>query len=142
MSILSAGLLLDGAVALLLAATLVYCVILERRLSALRSGQDGLKKVVADLDAATSRAQAAIGGLRAAGEAGAAALETKLGPAKALTDELTLMLEAGESLAQRLAHGRAGDAATSALRAAAASARTPAPAQPGEAILRALKDAR
>ena len=40
----------------LLAATLFYCIVLERKLAALRSGQDGLKKTLASLNGAVAAA--------------------------------------------------------------------------------------
>ncbi|MBL4864552.1 MAG: hypothetical protein JKY63_06665 [Rhodobiaceae bacterium] len=42
-------LILDALVAILLAATIFYCAMLDRRLKALRSGQDGFKAIIDQL---------------------------------------------------------------------------------------------
>jgi hypothetical protein len=102
------GLILEGIVAVLLAATLVYCIILERKLRALRSGQDGLKALIEGLNAATQRAQFSVAELRRTGEEIDDRLRGKLSAGKALGDELELMIEAGNNLANRLEGGRTG----------------------------------
>ncbi|MEQ9247964.1 MAG: DUF6468 domain-containing protein, partial [Nitratireductor sp.] len=53
-------LLLDGLVAILLGATIFYCAMLDRKLKALRSGQDGLKQTIDQLNTATARAEISI----------------------------------------------------------------------------------
>ena len=54
----------------LLALTLCYCVILERRLAAVRKGQEGLSRTIGELNMAISGAGASLRALKAAaGEA-------------------------------------------------------------------------
>ncbi len=100
------GMILEALVAVLLVVTVVYCAILDRRLKALRSGQDGLKAIVEALDGATRRAQTSIGELRAAAEATGLALSAHTAKGRALCDELQIMAEAGNALADRLAAAR------------------------------------
>ena len=50
----------------LLALTLVYCVVLERRLAAVRKGQEGLKTHIGELNMAISGAGASLRALKAA----------------------------------------------------------------------------
>jgi Domain of unknown function (DUF6468) len=102
--------ILEVMVAVLLVVTVVYCAMLDRRLKALRSGQDGLKAIIQGLDGATRRAQASIGELRAAGEATGLALSAHTTKGRALSDELQIMIEAGNALADRLEGSRAGAA--------------------------------
>ena len=102
------GMILEVLVAVLLVVTVVYCAILDRRLKALRSGQDGLKAIIEGLDGATRRAQTSIGELRAAAEATGMNLSGHVAKARALSDELQIMLEAGNVLADRLEGSRAG----------------------------------
>ena len=45
---------LELGLEVLLALTLVYCVILERRLAAVRKGQEGLKQTIGELNMAIS----------------------------------------------------------------------------------------
>lgn len=62
------GMILDGVLMLLLVAALGYGVRLERKLSALREGQQAFASAVTDLNAAAGRAEAALASLRASGQ--------------------------------------------------------------------------
>ena len=99
------GLLLEGLVAILLVLTVVYCFILDRRLRQLRSGQDGLRSLIDGLNAATERAQGGIAQLKIAGDAAGHDLRDAVTKARALSDELSVMIEAGNNIADRLADG-------------------------------------
>ncbi|MGF1455561.1 MAG: DUF6468 domain-containing protein [Alphaproteobacteria bacterium] len=153
-------LILEAMLAALLVITAAYCVILDRKLRQLRSGQDGLRDIIKGLNGATERAQSAISQLKVAGEAHARDLKTQIAHAKALTDELGLMIESGNSLADRLEGGRNGlenarrrgtDAGAGveplwAAREAGANGRETPPGSPQHAfedrLRRALRDAR
>ena len=50
MPMLNISLLVEIGLSVLLLATIVYCAVLERKLSALRKGQDGLKDTIARLN--------------------------------------------------------------------------------------------
>ncbi len=99
------GLLLEGLVAILLVMTVVYCFILDRRLRQLRSGQDGLKELIGGLNSATERAQGSVAQLKIAGDAAGGDLRDVVTKARALSDELSVMIEAGNNIADRLAGG-------------------------------------
>ena len=90
-------LLLSG----LLAATLVYCIVLERRLAAVRKGQDGLRKMIGELNGAISGAGASLRALKLAAADAAGTLDDRLKRARALADELSLLTNSGERIAQR-----------------------------------------
>ncbi len=107
MTALPMDLILEAVLAGLLVLTVVYCVILDRKLRQLRSGQDGLRDIIKGLNAATERAQSSIAHLKIAGQAQSEALMGQISQAKGLTDELGLMIESGNSLADRLEGGRA-----------------------------------
>jgi hypothetical protein len=96
------GVLLEGIVCLFLIATIVYCAMLDRRLRAMRSGQDGLRDLVRDLNAATTQAVSAIDNLKNASAATGEDLGERVQRARALADELALMLDAGDRIADRL----------------------------------------
>ncbi len=113
---LPVGLILEGLLAILLGVTVFYCVLLDRRLRNLRSGQDGMREVIANLNAATARAQASIGQLTVASQETGTQLRDVLTKGSAIRDELALMIETGNNLADRLegasgAGGRAGQSA-------------------------------
>lgn len=61
------GMILDGVLMLLLVAALGYGVRLEKKLTALRNGQQAFATAVTELNAAAGRAEAALGSLRASG---------------------------------------------------------------------------
>lgn len=62
------GMILDGVLMLLLVAALGYGVRLEKKLSALRAGQQAFATAVSELNAAAGRAEAALASLRASGQ--------------------------------------------------------------------------
>lgn len=62
------GMILDGVLMLLLVAALGYGVRLEKKLSALRAGQQAFASAVADLNLAAGRAESALASLRASGQ--------------------------------------------------------------------------
>lgn len=62
------GMILDGVLMLLLVAALGYGVRLERKLTALRDGQQAFASAVTDLNAAAGRAESALASLRASGQ--------------------------------------------------------------------------
>ena len=98
----------------LLAATLVYCAILERRLAALRNGQDGLKQTIGELNGAITTAGACMRSLKESVAHAGEALDQRLGRARGMADELALLVASGERAATRievqtgLKNGRSG----------------------------------
>lgn len=92
---------LELTLTVLLAATLVYCIVLERRLAQVRQGQDGLKDMIAELNAAIAGAGASLRALKAAAGEAAATLDERLKRARAVADELSLLSSSGERIAER-----------------------------------------
>jgi hypothetical protein len=99
------ALLVEIALTVLLAATLVYCAVLERRLAALRKGQDGFRATVAELNTAITAAGASMRLLKTAATGAAATLEEQTSGARALIDELALLTASGERIAERIERG-------------------------------------
>ncbi len=104
-----AGLVLEGTVIVLLVATIVFCIILERRMRAFRADHEGFALLIGDLNEATRNAEKAVSGLKLTATEAEADLGDKLRRARALSDELTFMVDAGNSLAERLAGARAAE---------------------------------
>src|ERR1700750_1718387 len=93
---------LELALEVLLAFTLGYCVILERRLAAVRKGQEGLKRHIGELNMAIAGAGASLRALKPpAGEA-AHTLDDRLKRARLHIDELSVLTTSGERIAQRM----------------------------------------
>lgn len=101
------SLIVEIALTLLLAATLVYCAILERRLSALRRNQDGFKETIGELNQAIAAAGASMRMLKTAASGAGEALDERLSRARNLSDELALLTNSGERIAQRIERGAA-----------------------------------
>jgi hypothetical protein len=87
---------------ILLAATLGYCILLERRLSAVRKGQEGLKTHIGELNMAIAGAGASLRALKAAAGEAAATLDDRLKRARLHIDELSVLTTSGERIAQRM----------------------------------------
>jgi hypothetical protein len=86
----------------LLALTLVYCMILERRLAAVRKGQEGLRKTIGELNMAIAGAGASLRALKSAAGEAAHTLDDRLKRARLHIDELSVLTASGERIAQRM----------------------------------------
>jgi hypothetical protein len=86
----------------LLAFTLCYCVILERRLATVRKGQEGLSRIIGELNMAISGAGASLRALKAAAGEAAQTLDQRLKRAQLHIDELSVLTVSGERIASRM----------------------------------------
>jgi len=102
---MNVSLIVELVLIALLAMTLVTCIVLERKLSALRKGQDGLKQTIGELNGAIVSAGASMRTLKSAAAGAAETLDARLESARAMIDELSLMTASGERIAQRIAGG-------------------------------------
>jgi hypothetical protein len=93
---------LELALEVLLAFTLAYCVILERRLAAVRKGQEGLSRTIGELNMAISGAGASLRALKSAAGEAAQTLDERLKRARLHIDELSVLTVSGERIAQRM----------------------------------------
>ncbi|MBI1778639.1 MAG: hypothetical protein HYR63_25135 [Proteobacteria bacterium] len=96
------ALILDGLVAVLLVATIVYAWLLNRRLGGLRAHRDELQTTINQFTEATKRAEVSIQTLRAIAEQSAKALQGPVDRAQALRDELSFMIGRADDLAGRI----------------------------------------
>src|SRR3954468_6779981 len=93
---------LELALEVLLAFTLGYCVVLERRLAAVRKGQEGLKRHIGELNMAIAGAGASLRALKSAADEAAQTLDDRLKRARLHIDELSVLTTSGERIAQRM----------------------------------------
>lgn len=93
---------LDVTIIALLIPTIVYAVILNRRLTALRSNREDLGKLITAFNEATSRVELGIPRLRKASEEVGLALDEHRARAQELRDDLAFMVERADSMADRL----------------------------------------
>ena len=87
---------------ILLAATLCYCIVLERRLAAVRKGQEGLSRTIGELNMAIAGAGASLRALKAAAGEAAQTLDERLKRARLHIDELSVLTASGERIADRI----------------------------------------
>ncbi len=97
-----AGMVLDAVVAGLLVATIIYCMVLDRRIRSFKAEQKLLSGLVGDLNSATKNAEEAVAGLKVSSQAAQGDLGGKLSKARSLSDELAFMVETGSNIAARL----------------------------------------
>ena len=105
---MSFALFVELVLVVLLAATLGYCAVLERRLAQLRKGQDGFKDTIAELNAAIASASVSMRQLKSTATGAVETLEDRLTRARSLSDELSLLTTSGERIAQRIEKGATG----------------------------------
>ena len=83
-------LVLEGLLAVMLAACLFYFWRLDQKLGALRSGQDGALRAAAELAQATSQAEAAVRAMRSTAQDAGRDLQARINDARATADRLGL----------------------------------------------------
>ena len=98
----STGLFIESAVALLMALTLGYCVILNRRLVALHADREALKLMVGDLITATNLSNQAIKELKATAIEADMTLSSRLEEAERFGIQLANHINSGAAMMQRI----------------------------------------
>ena len=93
---------LDVIVAGLLAATIAYAVVLNRRIGQLRSNRDDLAKLISTFNESTQRAETGLQKLRRAAEEVGGSLQERAEKAQSLRDDLAFMTERADAMANRL----------------------------------------
>ncbi len=96
------SLYLEIALEILLAFTLGYCVLLERRLAAVRKGQEGLSRTIGELNMAIAGAGASLRALKSAAGEAAQTLDERLKRARLHIDELSVLTASGDRIAARM----------------------------------------
>jgi hypothetical protein len=92
----------DLVVAVLLVITIAFAAILNRRLAVLRSDKAQLQALIQSLSTASHGAESAVAALKSTNDEAGRQLETRLGRAQGLCDDLAYMIERGNTLADRL----------------------------------------
>jgi len=90
---------------ILLAATLAYCILLERRLATVRKGQEGLSRTIGELNMAIAGAGASLRALKSAAGEAAGTLDERLKRARLHIDELAVLTGSAERIADRIERG-------------------------------------
>ena len=128
--VLSPALLLDGLIVVLLAASIAYAVILNRKLTRLRRDRGEMEAVSARLIEATDGAQKNLEGLRAHADQVGPRLQKDLARAQGCADELAFLIERAEAVSGRLERARAAAPARPANQGAATRVEPPVKSPP------------
>ncbi len=96
------SLLINGIVIVLLGATIVYAARLSKHLKTFRDSRKDFDRLVRDLSAQIAKADDAVAALKQTARDNGRNLQEKIDAAKALSDELQLMVESGDSIASRI----------------------------------------
>lgn len=99
---MSVELLLNIIIICLLVPTIVFAVILNRRLEVLRSSRNDLGRLIEAFNEATTRAEAGIPRLKQAADSTGAHLKDQLQKAQMLRDDLAFMIERADAVISRL----------------------------------------
>ena len=97
------GIAIESVVAALLAVTIVYCFLLNKRLTRLKTDEEGLKGTIAELIAATDAAQRAIGGLKLTVQECDQGLGERLKAAELVAADIGRHMAASEQVLAKLA---------------------------------------
>jgi hypothetical protein len=100
---LSLGIIVESLVAILLATTIGYCVILNQKLRRLHADRDTLRKMVTDLVQATALATSAVQELKTAAYEADTTLQNRLVEAEEFGVELANHVTAGQQLMDKIA---------------------------------------
>lgn len=96
------GLFLDIVIIALLGATIFYAMRLSRHLDVFRSNRTDMERLIRELSTQITRAQEGVTALDDAAKESGDELRDLVNKSRALSEELALMNEAGNSLAERL----------------------------------------
>ena len=124
----SLGMVVESSVAVLLAVTIGYCMVLNRRLKRLHGDREALGKMVADLVQATTLANAAVGELKRAALDSDQQLKDRIGQAEKLELSLTAHMTNGGQLMEKIARITAAAKPQSTIEARAEVIRNETPA--------------
>ncbi len=134
--------IVDGVLAILLIAVIVVSSVVYRRLSTIREGQEQLRQLVDSLNNAVVDAQRSVGNIRQAALDADEKLGSQIKRAKSMAEELSMITEAGNNLADRIEQGLTGERTPAPNKAAAESAEPKANKKQQQEILAALREAR
>ena len=96
----------ESLIAVLLVAAIYMCWRVDQRMKALRSGQDGMRQTITELNEAVERARASLAALDRAAKEHGQSLHDEVKRAEVLSEELAFLNGAGERRANRLANPR------------------------------------
>jgi hypothetical protein len=97
-----AGLFLNVLILGALCVTIFYCLRLSRQFDQMRADRKVFEALIQGLNAASARAEASIKAFKEVAVGNGDILQDKINKSRAMVDELEIMIQAGDSLADRL----------------------------------------
>lgn len=85
-----------------LGVTIFHCLRLSRQFNEMQANRKAFEALIQSLNVASSRAEAVIRSLKEAAMDSGDALQEKMGRARALSEEMEIIIQAGDNLANRL----------------------------------------
>lgn len=96
------GLVFDGIVSSLLFITIIYAVLLNKKLNLIRDGKQDMESLVQDFTEAVKQAEQGLAAVRAAAQEGGEALQTRTEAADRLADDLAFLMKKGDITISKL----------------------------------------
>jgi hypothetical protein len=125
------GMLIEGLVCVLLAATIAHCLRLDRKLKMLKADEQAMRRTIVDLVSATEKAERAVAGLRSVVDQCDQSITGHLRDAERHAQDLALQIRSGDDVIARIARivesSRGGEGEAPATRQAARREAEPAP---------------
>lgn len=109
---MTTGMVLDLLLAVLLAATIGYAMLLKNRLDILRKSKEEMGGLIKDFMSATEQARLGMEELRKASDGSGRVLREMVDEAQALREDLGFLIERGGTLADRLQQNTRGARST------------------------------
>ncbi len=97
-----ADIILNVVIALLLVITIIFCLVLSKRISAFNSNKNDLKRFLTDFNEAIHKAEGNINLLKEMGSNVDENLKAQIKRARFLANDLSFLSEKGENVAQNL----------------------------------------
>ncbi|PHZ83345.1 DUF6468 domain-containing protein [Paremcibacter congregatus] len=99
------ALFIDILIIVLIGVMITYAIILNSKLKTFRNAQNEMATLVGQLNDAISRAQTSVEALKGTALAEEGRLDALIRKSRPLADELTILTESGENLADRIERG-------------------------------------
>ena len=96
------GLLLNILILAALCVTIFYCLRLSRQFNQMRADRKAFETLIQSLNFASARAEASIQSFKEVAVGNGDILQDKINKSRAMAEELEIMIQAGDSLADRL----------------------------------------
>jgi prophage DNA circulation protein len=96
------GLFFDIIILAALGVTIFYCLRLSRQFNQMRADRKAFETLIQSLNFASARAEASIQSFKEVAVGNGDILQDKINKSRAMAEELEIMIQAGDSLADRL----------------------------------------